>query len=235
MFNATQAAKTRINSLTNSASDSITGVGGDTLAFAADAPSRVHDFLVAVYDEALAALRQYVTSTAHAYSNAYQSYSGTADALAESLATGNPKAALPHLGMAFGHGLSGSIDMYIGNKMAVPIGSAFSAGIKLLSGTVTANAILDLAAPILVIIAVGYASLRIKRLTASKVDDMTESFVDKIDGNMFDDLDDYIEDDLDDDIEDENIVVEEVEDDETPQEAIQRIEEKAEKAVTGGA
>lgn len=169
--NPTEAAKHAAEATKNKAVEVATGV-----------PAAAYETFEAAFNEALAALSHYGTMTARAYVNGYTNYVAGTSALVEGFRANDPEIAYEATKTALPHFFNGATDFLIADSLAIPLKQAFFAGAKLISGTVTLNAVAELAIPVIFTIAVGYAALKLKDLTTTKMKEMVENALDNVPG-----------------------------------------------------
>jgi hypothetical protein len=246
MFNPIDATKSRINSLNNSVSALAETANDEALKHATKAveqSSHVQDLFTDAVHSALAAIREYLGMTIMSFSDGYRHAAEGAEALEHALSTGNPVDALPHVAEAMGHSVATLLNLHLGKSLAINVKEAFAAGTKVLAGNVTVTTLAQIAMPVAVIIAIGYASLRIKHMTISKTREMATDVFESDDSDDDDEETDHedaesnvlIDALTDESLDESDVVVAEQQEDESPEAAISRVQNKAEDAIEGGA
>jgi len=192
-FDVTTNVKNRITNTNvpnpkEAAMTAANGAKDRVVDLAGGVPSQAADSFQTAFREALMAISEYVKMTSNAYSDIFLDAASSATAFQSALKANSASEAINALATSGAHILSVPVDYIIADSLSVPIIEVMKAGANILANTVTLDAIVQFAAPAIIILAVGYAAYRLRNYSREKLADQIEEALNKADDTI--DLDD---------------------------------------------
>lgn len=192
-YDITNAVKNRIDTINTKTQNATNAVPNpaDAARKAADATKekavevatgisvKAYETFMSAFEEATAAVFHYGGMTLRRFIEAGRGMSAGLDSMEAALRANDPATAAKAATSSGLHWLDASIEISIGNALAAPISKMLEAGMAILGGSLTMATVADLVVPLVFIIAVGYASMKVKELAQSKFADMIEDAFDR--------------------------------------------------------
>lgn len=166
------------------------------VALVTGVPMHVIETFQTAFSHTFAAMVEYGALIAKSYSSGFGNSMLAYDAYAEAIRAPTYAQTKDALLEGFDHSGSAMLDHTIAGALSVPVRTAFKAGLRLVTSTVSLATVAKLALPTIFIISVGYAALRVKTIAAEKLETMVDDAFDAVNTLTSDDDEDISTEDI---------------------------------------